>query len=74
MASWRRIQVNGDHYQWCFGRASIVIRRSNRTVLTVPQHEVKGVSVEEWERAWRKGYGSITPADVEKVIKERLYV
>lgn len=68
MAHWRKIVVAGKPYSWTFGRTDIIIRHDNRVVHKVPQHTVAGVSVDAWERACRKRYGSITPKDIARVI------
>lgn len=68
----RRITVNGVAYTWILGRGTVHVRRDNKSVLSVPTHEVAGVTPLEWERAAWKGYGMITPKHIRNIILERL--
>ena len=70
---WRKIIVDNTEYRWKCGRSFVTVQTAaGKRVALSPCDIVVGLSIEEWERARRKGYGSVFPSHIETLIKDSL--
>jgi hypothetical protein len=67
--SWRQIEIDGKKYRWRGQQYFIVQDANGKRVIGAYGHEIKGMSVYDWDRARHKRYASVTPRDIVDLIR-----
>ena len=72
--AYRTLSIGDQNWQYTIGKVSVVIKDPQGKRQSFPVWEVKGVSVEVFERGqWKKtSDGSVTPKDIRSYIDKHL--